>query len=90
MAKSTKRPAKITFSESLGNDEYKNHSRFNESVTGVHIHRNDDTAKSFKKKVESVAAKLEDFNIERQDSKYALLVRPSGVSVDDFLEEAPF
>lgn len=90
MAKS-KRPVKITFSESQGGSKYKNHHSFNESVTGVHVHRNDATAKQFKAKVDAVAAKLEDFNIQQQDSKYALLVRPSGMTADEFLDmDAPF
>ena len=94
MANSTKRPIRATFSQAMGDGEYQNVPNIR-TASGVHIHRNDATAKQFKAKVSSLQEKLanQGFVLQKQDDKYALFTRQMSQTIDELeasLDEAPF
>lgn len=91
---SAKQGIRVTFSRSVGNGNYENVFSA-DKATGIHVHRNDATAKEFKAKVSSVAQKLTNhgFKLFKQESDYAGFARQTAQDIDEFmksLEEAPF
>lgn len=94
--KAEKRPTRVTFSRRLEDGSYENVPTA-EDATGLHVHRNDATAKQFKATVDAVNAKVSKagFRLESQESNYALFIRPMSKTAEEFLadldsEQAPF
>lgn len=87
----TKRPSKIVFSKRIAEGEYREVPT-QDGATGATLFRNDSTSNQFKNASARVQKKLEDlgFKLYNADKEKVQYNRSSGMTVEEFLSDAPF